>query len=102
MDLNHMITAGIAFVTGGAAWEAIKFFSPEVKRSLESRRAANKSFYQNLDPILKSASELFGKLESLAKEDFSTFTNPVKSISSDAEHNKKYVCYLFAQFWAQV
>jgi len=92
----------IAFITGGAAWEGFKFIYPELKRKLETRRLAIGSFFKNLDPILKSASELYGKLESLAKEDFSTYTNPQNSNSSDVDQNKKYVLYLFSQFWGHL
>jgi len=92
----------LTFATGGAVWEGVKFFYPEIKRYFESKRLATNAFYKNLDPILKSASELYGKLESLAKEDFSTFTNPANSNSVDTIQNRKYVYYLFSQFWAQL
>lgn len=92
----------ITAITGGAIWEGLKFLYPEVKRYFETKREARKIFYKNLDPILKAASELYGKLESLAKEDFSSFINPSNSNSSDPIHNQKYVCYLFAQFWGQI
>lgn len=92
----------LAIVSGGAIWEAFKFFWPELKRPFDEKRLAKKSFYKNLDPILKSASELYGKMESLAKEDFSSFRNPENSNSIDPKHNRNYVFYLFAQFWAQL
>lgn len=100
--MDQIIKTALTFITGGVIWEGIKFVYPEVKRSIESRRIANDSFYKNLAPILKSASELFGKLESLAKEDFSTFINPTHSNSVDTIQNRKYVYYLFSQFWAQL
>ncbi|MGV1012940.1 MAG: hypothetical protein ACOYBS_10870 [Flavobacterium sp.] len=97
-----IIKSIIALVTGGALWEAFKFFYPDLIRPVTLRIAAKKTFYENLDPILKSASELYGKLESLAKEDFSTFINPKNSNSQNPGHNSKYIFYLFAQFWAQL
>lgn len=100
--MDQIIKVIITFITGGAAWEGFKFFSPTVKRYFDTRRTAINSFYQHLDPILKSASELYGKLESLAKEDFSTFINPSNSNSVNTDQNKKYVLYLFSQFWAQL
>jgi len=100
--MNHLIEKILAFATGGVMWEGIKFLYPEIKRHFESKRLAINSFYRNLDPILKSASELFGKLESLAKEDFSTFTNPTNSNAVDIVQNRKYIYYLFSQFWAQL
>ncbi|AOZ99422.1 hypothetical protein [Flavobacterium commune] len=98
---EHLTTITTA-ITGGVIWEGFKFLHPEVKRYFTTRREASKIFYENLDPILKSASELYGKLESLAKEDFSSFINLDNSNSIDPLHNQKYVFYLFAQFWAQI
>ncbi|MCY1721868.1 hypothetical protein OU798_16050 [Prolixibacteraceae bacterium Z1-6] len=98
--MNEIITTTITLVSGGFIWEGFKFFYPEVTRYIDSRVKAKKTFYENLDPILKSSSELYGKLESLAKEDFSTFINPSNSNSKNPEQNKKYVLYLFSQFWA--
>jgi len=100
--MSPFIQSALALVTGGAIWEAFKFIYPEIKRPIDSRREAKKIFYQNIDPILKSASELYGKLLSLAKEDFATFINTNNSTSSDPEHNRRYIYYLFAQFWAQL
>lgn len=100
--MDNVLKILIASISGGALWEGIKFIYPDLKRPIASRIAAKKSFYENLDPILKAASELYGKLESLAKEDFSTFINPDHSNSQNPEHNRKYICYLFAQFWAQL
>lgn len=92
----------IASFTGAIAWEGFKFFYPDLKHFFKARIAAKKIFYDNLDPILKSASELYGKIESLAKEDFATFINTKNSNSENPNHNQKYVLYLFAQFWAQL
>ncbi len=38
----------------------------------------------------------------MAKEDFAAFINPAQAYAKDNDHNKKYVIYLFAQFWAQL
>lgn len=102
MFMDSFIKTGLTIISGGATWELFKFFFPDVQRIFESRIAAKKTLYKNIDPILKSASELFGKLESLSKEDFSTFVNPDKSNSLHPEHNRKYIYFLFAQFWAHL
>lgn len=91
-----------ATVTGAMIWEAFKFFSPDIKQYFKTKIIAKKVFYDNLDPILKASSELYGKIESLAKEDFATFVNLKNSNSANPIHNQKYVLYLFAQFWAQL
>lgn len=100
--MHPVLQSILAFVSGGAIWEGFKIIYPEIKRPLTSRVEAKKSLYRSIDPILKSASELYGKLLSLAKEDFSTYTAPAHSTSSNPEHNKKYILYLFAQFWGQL
>ena len=100
--MEEITTYLIALVSGGAIWEGLKFFYPDIKRPIQARIDAKKSFYKNLDPILKSANEFYGKIESLSKEDFSTFIAPANSNSKKPEHNQNYICYLFAQFWAQL
>lgn len=99
--LSTWVPGGVLLASGGLIWEGIRFFLPDVKRFFQKRIDAKKAFYENLDPILKSAGELLGKIESLAKEDFATFIRPEKSNSANPEHNQIYICYLFAQFWAQ-
>ena len=101
-NIDLIITTISGAITGAIIWEGFKFFSPDIKQYFKTRIAAKKMFYDNLDPILKSSSELYGKIESLAKEDFATFINTKNSNSIDPLHNQKYVLYLFAQFWAQV
>jgi hypothetical protein len=100
--MHPTIQSILALLTGGALWEGFKFLYPELKRFFGARIEAKKSFYASIDPILKSASELYGKLLSLAKEDFATFVNPQHSNSSDPNHNKKYVYYLLSQFFGQI
>jgi hypothetical protein len=100
--MQPLLQALIALISGGALWEGFKFIYPEIKQPIASRIEAKKALYANIDPLLKSASELYGKILSLAKEDFSTFINPSNSISFDPQHNKKYILYLFSQFWGQL
>jgi hypothetical protein len=69
-----------------------------VKRSDRKKRAA--SFIRdNLDPLLKAADELVGKIRSLADEDFKTCDDPEKAFM-DSE--RAVVAYLFSSFWARV
>ena len=100
--MNDILQLILATITGATIWEGFKFFYPDIKQYFKTRTAAKKVFYDNLDPILKASSELYGKIESLAKEDFATFVNLKKSNSTDPVHNQKYILYLFAQFWAQL
>jgi len=98
-DTVKIVLSSIASLS---LWEGFKFFYPDIKQYFKSRTAAKKVFYDNLEPILKASSELYGKIESLAKEDFATFINVKNSNSTDPENNRKYVLYLFAQFWGQI
>lgn len=100
--MNIDYTDLLALLTGGVLWEGVKFFYPDVKNFLEKRKKAKEILYQNLDLAIKSADELYGKIESLSKEDFATFINLENSNSSSPEHNQIYVCYLFGQFWASL
>ncbi|WP_320019179.1 hypothetical protein [Labilibaculum manganireducens] len=100
--MDDLIKSIIAAITGGVLWEGFKFIYPELKRFLDNYYKAKKNLYDNLDPMLKASDELFGKIISLAKEDFSTFINENNSIASDVSQNRLYVCYLFSQFWAQI
>jgi len=100
--MNEYLKAIFSIISGGILWEGFKFFYPDIKKIFCHRIDAKNTLYENLDSILKSASELLGKLESLAKEDFATFVNQSNSNSINPEHNKKYIIYLFAQFWAQL
>jgi len=90
----------ISLFSGAFLWEALKFFYPEIRDCIEKKKEAKKILFQNMDLAIKSADEVFGKLESLAREDFSTFINKNNSTSESPEHNQIYVCYLIAQFWA--
>ncbi len=89
----------VAVVSGGAIWEGFKFIYPDLKKPIQSRIIATNTLNSNIEPLLKSASELYGKIESLAKEDFASFINKSNSNTENPEHNKKYVMFLFAQFW---
>ncbi|MFA5329898.1 MAG: hypothetical protein WC384_19030 [Prolixibacteraceae bacterium] len=100
--MEDWIKPMIAFVSGGAAWEGFKFLYPEIRREIDNYNKAKNQLYENLDPILKASDELYGKIVSLMKEDFATFTNEMHSIAEDVEQNKKYIYYLFSQFWAQL
>jgi hypothetical protein len=100
--MDKVITGLLSAVTGGALWEGFKFLYPEVKRKIDTYKEANDLLFKSIDPLLKAADELYGKLWSLAKEDFATIINKENSISRNPEHNLQYIQYLFAQFWANL
>ena len=100
--MNNWLSTLLTLVSGSAAWEGIKFFYPNISREIKAYKEAHKNLYESIDPILKAADELYGKLISIVSEDFSTFTNRGSSKSKDIDLNRKYVYYLFSQFLAQL
>ena len=103
MNIDHSnfnLLSIISLFSGAIIWESVKLFYPDIKQYFDKTKEAKKILYQNMDLAIKSADEVFGKLESLAREDFSTFINKSNSTSESPEHNQIYVCYLLAQFWA--
>ena len=101
-NVSDWVSPLIAAITGGVIWEGFKFLFPDIKHWINSYRNAKKELNSNIDPILKSADELYGKISSLSKEDFATFINPKNSISENVEENKQYIYFLFGQFWAHL
>lgn len=92
----------ISIAGGVISWELVKFIFPEIKHYFLSKIKAKDTFYGNIDNLLKSSSQLYGKLLSLAKEDFMTYIDITKSNSEDPINNKVYILYLFSNFWAQI
>jgi len=89
----------ISIISGGILLEIIKLLYPDFKKIFSGRINAKNVFNKHSDSILKSADELFGKIYSLAREDFQTFT---KYNQETDEMNKIYIMYLFASFWASL
>ncbi len=99
---SHVIT----FFTGAAALFALQKILPAVAseawRFIQAKTAANRVVAMQLDPLLKAADELQGKLLSLAKEDFKEFhRNPVGPLPPSDTVDLCSTLYLFAQFWAR-
>ncbi len=70
---------------------------------LKSAAAARRLIATQLDPLLKAADELQGKLRSLAEEDFGEFRRmPATDLSPVDLVNLCSTLYLFAQFWGRL
>jgi len=89
----------VSFISGGVLLELLRLFYPDIKKVFNNKIEAKKIFNKHSDLILKAADELFGKMYSLAEEDFISLTkyNPKQN-----EMNKIYIIYLFASFWASL
>lgn len=97
---NSILNTIMSFIAGSAGVEIVKSLYPELKQYVSQRRDSKLVFGENIGPILKASEELYGKLLSLSEEDFI----PLYKNTNDtaAINNRRYVCYLFAQFWAQL
>jgi len=75
----------------------------DVRKRWQSASAARRVISTQLDPLLKAADELQGKLRSLAEEDFCEFRSIDASIASGTDLvNLCSTLYLFAQFWGRL
>jgi hypothetical protein len=74
------------------------------RKRWDSAVAARRVIATQLDPLLKAADELQGKLRSLAEEDFREFRLllPVGNAEGSDLVNLCSTLYLFAQFWARM
>jgi hypothetical protein len=91
----------IAALSGGAIWEFFKLFYPDLRKFLNDWLAARNILNKYIDPLLKSTDELFGKLSSLANEDFISIYQK-KGTEDEVLMNKIYLLYLFASFWGRL
>lgn len=74
----------------------------EVRRQADRSLSAKRFVDEHLDPLLKAADELVGKLRSLANEDFKSLhhVNP----NTDKIENRDFssLLFLLAKFWANI
>jgi hypothetical protein len=74
-----------------------------LRQRLESKSAAARVVSTQLDPLLKSADELQGKLRSLAQEDFRDFRPSGEAdVNATQTVNLCSTLYLLAQFWGRL
>ena len=89
----------VSFISGAALLELLRLFYPDIKKVFNNKIEAKNIFNKHSDLILKAADELFGKMYSLAEEDFVSLA---KHDPEQDEMNKIYIIYLFASFWASL
>lgn len=99
IDWLRLFTAALG---GGLTVKAVDIIYQEVRRRLEKKQSARKFVDDHLDPLLKAADELVGKLHSLAVEDFKTLISRKLSIKPVSDNDFGGLLYLFSQFWARV
>jgi len=94
----------VSFIGGGFVVKLIEFWYSERKQKKESKHNAKDVINRNMDPILKSADELVGKIRSLALTDFKEITDRNKITANNIAELMPLleVVYLVSQFWARV
>jgi len=99
-----LIGALVALATGGGLLKLAQWIWPELKSWWSGRKSALGLLDQRLDPLLKAAEELVGKLRHLAVSDFKEVIGLDNSVVAEQDHLVliTYNSYLFAQFWAQM
>jgi len=95
MTVSWFELASAAF-TGGIVVKLLDIIYSEYKRRTAKSSSAKELLGRHIDPIMKSADELLGKLLSLAKEDFQPlYENDQKGLTvRSGEVQVGYVVYL--------
>ena len=97
VGLLRMVGAGFL---GALLVKMLDIGYQEVRRGSERRRTARQFVDEHLDPVLKAADELVGKLRSLAVADFKTLR--ARQGSQERNHDVVDVLYLVARLWASL
>ncbi len=102
--MDTLLQISIAAIGGGFLGslflKAIEISYGEVRRNVDRRRSARRFVDENLDPVLKSADDLFGKLRSLATRDFSAIHTSSRSTGPNLDLLE--ILYFLARFWASI
>jgi hypothetical protein len=92
----------VAALGGGFTVKLLDIAYQEFRQWKSQSKSAEQFVDQHLDPLLKSADELVGKLRSLAESDFKPIhrVTPDDKCLSNADFGS--LVFLFGRFWAQV
>jgi hypothetical protein len=91
-----------AALGGGVTVKAIDIIYQEVGRRQDTTQTVRKFVDEHLDPLLKAADEVVGKLHSLALNDFKTLAGREMSLSPITDNDFGSLLYLFSRFWARI
>lgn len=102
MDAKWSALLGI--ISGGFGLKIFEYLYNEVRGKIDRKYASKILVDKHLDPILKSADELVGKIRSMAESDFKDLIQLSKKQKNEFSDWIPYlnVIYLFAQFWARI
>ena len=93
-----------ASVGGGLVVKVLDILYQEYKLHSEAGKSSKILLNKHLDPILKAADELVGKVRSLAQSDFRELPKTSGPINYEFKELLPYLdtLYLFAQFWSHI
>jgi hypothetical protein len=91
-----------AALGGGVTVKAIDIIYQEVRRRQDTTQTARKFVDEHLDPLLKAADEVVGKLHSLALNDFKTLAGREISLNPVTDNDFGSLLYLVSRFWARI
>jgi len=92
----------IAALGGGLTVKVVDIIYQEVRRRLDQTESVTKFVDGHLDPLLKAADEVVGKLHSLATEDFKPLANRQLNLNHISDNDFGSLLYLFSRFWARI
>ena len=100
---DDVIKLLVAALGGGLTVKLLDIAYQELRRRFEGRISARRFVDENLDPVLKAADEVVGKLRSLGGQDFATLRNRDQGSVAGAGY-RDYIglLYLLARLWASI
>jgi|SRR5271155_784544 len=99
-NLSWFQIIGLA-LGSGLTVKLLDIFYQEIQRWRSARHTATTFIDEHLDPLLKSADELHGKLRSLAESNFRALCN-IETEEFLTNHEFTSLLFLFGKFWAQI
>lgn len=96
-DFGTLVAAALG---GGFSVKLFEVLHQEYKDWKAQRSDRSRNIDQSLEPLLRAADELVGKLRSLSEQDFIPIHDP--DITGLDEPNFASLIYLFVQFWSEV
>lgn len=92
---------GAAF-GGGFTVKVLDILYQVLRHRSDRSRSAKQFVDEHLDPLLKAADELVGKLRSLAESDFRVLHNIMPNVDKLDSHDYSGLLFLFGRFWARI
>lgn len=103
MDVNWIDLLGVG-LSSGLTVKILDYLYKEYLRRSEASKSAKDLINKHIDPILKSADELVGKIRSLAQSDFRELIKiqACKESNFESCHPHLSLLFLFSQLWSRI